>query len=873
MKQPLVLIDGSSYFFRAFHAMPPLTNSSGQPTGAIYGVANMLKRFIKEHKPTHFVVIFDAKGKTFRDDWYPEYKAHRPPTPPDLSAQFEPLIQLLEAMGIPVIIVKGVEADDVIGTLADLAMADKWPVLISTGDKDMAQLVNEHVTLINTMTNQRLDIAGVIEKFGVHPDQIIDYLALVGDTSDNVPGIPNCGPKTAVKWLTKYKNIDTLIENAHEIAGKIGESLRVNIEQLRLSKQLVTLKKDVDLPLSMDELALKTIEYDRLIELTRSFEFNTWTHELISKRPNTCVVSTANINQRVVIKSADQLRLWIKDKQPPSNLYLELHTDSVDPMCANIHGIALAVRAQESIYISFAENQMDLNLEIIRPWLEAISVRKIGHNLKYACTVLQNHNITLHGVLWDTLLAAYLLNSNSNKHDLNSLSTIYLGKTPVVPVEKITPALTSEAALDHISLIIDLHPILLDKLEPTLTSVLNNIELPLIQVLAALERRGVCIDTDLLSQQSIQLKKIILELEAEAALLAGRDFNLNSPKQLQAIFYQELNYPIIAKTPKGQPSTAEPVLQKLALSHRLPAVILEHRSLSKLVSTYLDALPKRVNTTTHRVHTSYNQAITSTGRLSSSDPNLQNIPVRSQQGRLIRQAFIAPKNSCLLAADYSQIELRIMAHLSQDPHLLHAFAHDLDVHAATASELFNTPVEQVNLEQRRRAKAVNFGLMYGMSAFGLAKQLHTTRDEAQHYIDCYFKRHPGVMDYMERTRANARQYGYVETVWGRRLYLPEIHARNIMQQKAAERMAINGPMQGSAADIIKKAMINIYDWQQEQNTACMIMQVHDELVFEVDNTAIETSTQKIRFHMENAVSLSVPLQVSIGVGKNWDLAH
>lgn len=870
MIKPLVLIDGSSYFFRAFHALPPLTNSKGLPTGAIYGVANMIKRFIKEHQPTHLAVVFDAEGKTFRDTLFPAYKAHRPPTPPDLRVQFKPLIALLEAMGLPVLVIPDVEADDVIATLAQRAYAQQWPVLISTGDKDMAQLVNEHITLINTMANQRLDVQGVIEKFGVRPDQIIDYLALIGDTSDNVPGVAKCGPKTASKWLATYDNIACLKEHAAEIGGKIGESLRASLEQLALSQTLVTLKTDVELNLSLEDLVIKSNHLEHMITLARELEFNAWLKELLntaapSETPPPVITSTMPITH---LTDVSALKTWLPTLNQATMLCLDLETNNPDPMRAALLGIAMMVDAKHVFYVPITRHD-DPCLELLKPVLENTAVIKLGHDLKNSHTVLKNHGVTLNGVLWDTMMVSYLLNSTRHRHDLPSLSTQFLD-TP--PTSKATP---SQDAIARVNQVFHLYPLLASRLTNTLQHVLDDIELPLIPVLADLERHGVLIDEPLLVKHSARLKIQLHALEEEAYTLAGKAFNLNSPKQLQVIFYEELGYPVIEKTPTGQPSTAESVLQTLAEQHRLPAIILSHRSLSKLVSTYLDALPKCINPETGRVHTSYNQAVTSTGRLSSSDPNLQNIPIRTEEGRLIRRAFIAPPEHALLAADYSQIELRIMAHLSQDTRLLYAFAHELDIHVATASEMFAIPLQDVTHEQRRRAKAVNFGLIYGMSAFGLAKQLGVGRNEAEHYIARYFERYPGVHAYMERTRAQAHEQGYVETVFGRRLDLPEINARNLMRQKAAERTAINAPMQGTAADIIKKAMLNISTWQQQhpEHDVSMIMQVHDELVFEVHHDVIELAKTVIREKMEQAVVLSVPLCVSIGVGSNWDEAH
>ena len=869
MTCPLILVDGSSYFFRAFHALPPLTNSKGQPTGAIYGVVNMIKRLIKDYAPTQLAVIFDAKGKTFRDELYPAYKAHRPPTPPDLSAQFQPLVDVLTAMGIPLIIMDGVEADDVIGTLAHMAGLIPTPVLISTGDKDMAQLVNPHVTLINTMTHHVLDEAGVLTKFGVTPLQIIDYLTLVGDTSDNVPGVPKCGPKTAAKWLAQYQTLDNLIANANDITGKIGESLRASLPQLGLSKQLVTLKTDLNLPLTWADLTPRRPNHDVLMALAFELEFKGWLKEWGAEGKSIPVPQTPAplaMAQDACTIIIDQAMLNHTLTQLSVASRLCLHLETTDQV--SLTGIALATESTHPIYIPWVSfnDKPTLSahtvLNALKPILENPRIHKIGHHLKHDYAILKNHGITLTGLWGDTMLESYLFNSTARRHDLNTLADTYLGHS-TLPIK------------EQAASILSLHETLLSKLDEPLQQVLHAIEMPLVSILADMEHHGVLIDTAQLEIQGARLNIRIRALEEEACHLAGRPFNLNSPKQLLEILYHEQKLPILARTPKGQPSTGESVLQELGVTYRLPAVLLEYRSLSKLVSTYIDALPKRINPETHRVHTSYNQAITATGRLSSSEPNLQNIPIRTDEGRLIRKAFIAPKGSLLLTADYSQIELRIMAHLSQDPQLQHAFAQGWDIHAATASEIFSVPLQTVTLEQRRRAKAVNFGLIYGMSAFGLAKQLGIERHDAQHYIDRYFERYPGVLTYMERTRQSAREQGYVETLFGRRLHVPEINSHNKIRQKAAERTAINAPMQGTAADIIKKAMIAVAAWQDTNagQTTRMIMQVHDELVFEVHEHAIESVKTSVRNLMEHAAHISVPLLVSIGTGRDWDAAH
>lgn len=895
---PLVLVDGSSYFYRAFHALPPLTNSKGQPTGAVYGVANMIKRLIKDYEPKQIAVVFDAKGKTFRDDWYPAYKAHRPPMPTDLSTQFEPLMAVLKAMGLPVLIIDGVEADDVIGTLAVEATSLGLEVVISTGDKDMAQLVNEHVTLINTMNNQTLDRQGVKEKYGINPEQMVDYLTLVGDTSDNVPGVYKCGPKTAVKWLTQYETLDSLINHAGTIEGKIGDHLRQSLTHLPLSKKLVTIKTDVKLPVPLSGLTRQPIHREEMIALTQALEFKTWLKDLLAQENETTPESTEETQSSEktpfeLITQPAQFERWLQALETSSVICVDTETTSLDAIRAKIVGIALAIDPAHPAYIPLAHDEptpqlpIDTVLKALKPLLENPNIQKIGQNLKYDYNVFKNHGVTLQGIAYDTMLESYLLNSSAGRHDMDSLALKYLGYKTIhfediagvglkqlrfnqIPIHQAAPYAAEDAEIT-----LKLHHTLFPMMDEKLRRVFHDIEMPLLPVLAEMERHGVLIDINTLQNHGERLKSRLQSLEEEALQLAGKSFNLNSPKQLQEIFYEEQRFPVLAKTPKGQPSTAESVLQELAFDYRLPEVILEYRRLSKLVSTYIDALPKRVNPHTHRVHTSYNQAVAATGRLSSSEPNLQNIPIRSEEGRLIRTAFIAPKDHVLLAADYSQIELRIMAHLSQDSNLQRAFANGWDIHTATASEIFSVPQNDVSLEQRRRAKAVNFGLIYGMSSFGLAKQLRVERQEAQHYIDRYFHRYPGVLEYMETTRQLAHKQGYVETLFGRRLYLPEINAKNIMRQRAAERMAINAPMQGTAADIIKKAMLAIADWQKKlpDESTRMIMQVHDELVFEVHKNSIDMATSIIRKLMEHTVELSVPLLVSMGVGSNWDDAH
>lgn len=896
MTKPLLLIDASSYFFRAFHALPPLTNAKGQPTGAIYGVTTMIKRLITDYQPEQLAVVFDAKGKTFRDALYPAYKANRPPMPAALSAQFEPLLAMIKAMGWPLLLIGGVEADDVIGTLAMNASKKGQPVVISTGDKDMAQLVNAHVSLINTMTNQRLDEAGVMAKFGVKPSQIIDYLALMGDASDNVPGITKCGAKTAVKWLNTYHSLDNLVAHADEVTGKIGDYLREGLSQLALSKQLVTIKTDVELPLAPNGLTPTPPDNAALIQLTTEFEFKSWLKELLAQ--NTSNPTEQNTVEALpfsyeILTEQTALDAWINKVSQSSLLCIDTETTSLEPMDAELVGISMAIHPDHAIYIPLAHQDGSPQLERsrvlaqLKPLLENPAITKVGQNSKYDYLVFKNYAIDLQGIAFDTMLESYLLNSTATRHNMDALALKYLGYQTItyeevagrgakqvrfdkVPVSQAAPYAAEDAAIT-----LRLHHTLYPLLDARLKTVLQTIEIPLLTVLAEMESTGVLIDKATLMAHGIRLKTRINALEEEAIQLAGMVFNLNSPKQLQTILFETLQLPVITKTPKGQPSTAESVLQELAYQYRLPAVIIEYRGLAKLVSTYIDALPKRIHEKTGRVHTSYNQAVAATGRLSSSEPNLQNIPIRSEEGRLIRKAFIAPPEHVLLAADYSQIELRIMAHLSNDPSLLEAFAKGWDIHAATASELFSVALPAVTDEQRRRAKAVNFGLIYGMSAFGLAKQLGVERHDAQHYIDRYFERYPGVLTYMEQTRQQAREQGYVETLLGRRLHVPDINASNMMRRSAAERTAINAPMQGTAADIIKKAMLDVAGWLQTipELGIRMIMQVHDELVFEVPNALIDMATTHIREKMEQTVKLAVPLTVSIGTGANWDEAH
>lgn len=899
---PLILVDGSSYLYRAFHALPPLVNSKGQPTGAVYGVANMLKKLLADYPSDNIAVVFDSKGKTFRDDLYPAYKANRAVMPDELRAQVEPLHELIKAMGLPLIIIDGVEADDVIGTLARRAAEHNQAVLISTGDKDMAQLVNAHITLINTMSNLILDEKGVIEKFGVKPNQIIDYLTLMGDTSDNVPGVPGVGPKTASKWLNQYHTLENLIKHKDQITGKISEAFNHCIDQFDLMKILVTIKCDVALPIEFNQLKHKSQDTENLIELLKNLEFKHWLAEITGEKPperkthqNSDQHKKQTKNYHCIL-TQKQLEDLITQLNHTKLFAVDTETTSLNIIDAQIVGISFGLDHGEAYYIPLghdylgAPDQLDRKETLfkLKSILENKNLHKIGHHIKYDINIFKNYDIHLDGVKFDTMLESYVLDSTATRHDMDSLALKYLDKKTIhfedvagkgvkqITFNQVGVDEAAEYAAEDGDITFQLHQYLYPKLEKNsgLLKTFQEIEMPLTLVLGDMERTGVLIDGDLLRKQSQKLSQRLLELENLAYTEVGQQFNLASPKQLQAILYEKLGLPILEKTPSGQPSTAENVLQDLAKDYKLPKIILEHRTLSKLKSTYTDKLPEQINTKTHRVHTSYQQAVASTGRLSSSNPNLQNIPIKTEEGRLIRKAFIAPEGYKILSADYSQIELRLMAHISQDESLLKAFEHGLDIHAATASEMFNIPLKQVSAEQRRHAKTVNFGLIYGMSAFGLSKQLDVSREVAQEYIDTYFKRYPGVKDYMDNTKKLAHQQGYVSTLFGRQLYLPDINARNSLRQKGAERAAINGPLQGSAADLIKIVMINIHDWlKSEKIPANMVMQVHDELVFEIDNNHIDSIQNKIKAMMENAVKLSVPLIVSIGIGNNWDEAH
>ena len=895
----LLLVDGSSYLFRAYHALPPLMSSRGEPTGAIRGVINMLQKTLQDIQPDYVAIVFDAKGKTFRDELYPQYKATRPSMPDDLAVQIEPIHDFVRAMGLPLLMVSGVEADDVIGTLAVQARDHGMKTVISTGDKDMAQLVNPDISLINTMSNTRMNEAGVVEKFGVRPDQIIDYLALIGDTSDNVPGVPKVGPKTAVKWLAEYNNLDAIMQDADNFKGKIGENLRASLDFLPLSRELVTIKTDVELDETPETLSRAELDLATLQSMVERFEFSTGLAQFTGgeqavESSQQSEADTARDYQTVLSKQ--DFEKWLQRLSAAEMFAFDTETDNLDYMQATLVGVSFAVKAHEAAYVPVghdypgAPEQLDRDwvLSRLKPLLEDQAVIKVGQHMKYDMDVLVNYDIQLRGVQYDTMLESYVLNSVATRHDMDSLAKKYLGEETIhyedvagkgakqltfneVPIETAAPYAAEDADIT-----LRLHQRLLPELdrEQSLKQLLEEIEVPLIPVLSRMERTGVLIDSDLLHQQSQELSERMLKLEQQSHDVAGQTFNLGSPKQLQQVLFEEMKLPVIKKTPKGQPSTAEDVLQELANDYELPRMILEFRSLSKLKSTYTDKLPLQVDRETGRVHTSYHQAVAATGRLSSTSPNLQNIPIRTEEGRRIRQAFIAPPGGVLLAADYSQIELRIMAHLSQDEGLVGAFQRGEDVHRATAAEVFGLAVEDVGSDERRAAKAINFGLIYGMSAFGLAKQLNIGRNEAQEYVDAYFEKYPGVLEFMDQTRKQAAADGYVQTLFGRRLYLPEINARNGMRRQAAERTAINAPMQGTAADIIKRAMIAVHDWiETDKPPVKMIMQVHDELVFEIEQSAIDETSQVINRLMSEAAELSLPLVVDSGIGNNWDEAH
>ena len=925
---PLVLVDGSSYLYRAFHAFPPLTNSAGEPTGAMYGVLNMLKSLISQVQPSHIAVVFDAKGKTFRDEMFEQYKSHRPPMPDDLRKQIQPLHDIIRALGIPLLVIEGVEADDVIGTLAVAASKTNQKVLISTGDKDMAQLVDDNIMLINTMNNTLLDREAVIEKYGIPPELIIDYLALMGDSADNIPGVAGVGEKTALGLLQGigsmaeiYANLDKVAELPIRGAKKLGDKLLAEKEMADLSYRLATIKTDVALDITPEQLTLGASNNDQLTEYFGRYEFKRWLNEVMNgadsitnnnERPTkinhyqaTPALAQNNDDETLPAIQIDRSRYetlitesdlnrWV-DKLNQAKLFaLDTETDNLDYMAANLVGISFAFENGEAAYLPLQLDYLGAPktlekttaLALLKPILENPAIQKVGQNFKYDLTIFARNGIDVQGVAFDTMLESYVLNS-TGRHNMDDLAKRYLGHQTIsfeeiagkgknqltfnqIPLEK-----AAEYAAEDADVTMKLQQVLWEKLskEPTLEKLFKEMELPLLGVLSRMERRGVLIDSDALFLQSNEIANRLSELEEQAYVLAGQPFNLASTKQLQEILFDKLGLPVIQKTPKGAPSTNEEVLEELAFSHELPKVLVEHRGLSKLKSTYTDKLPQMVNPQTGRVHTSYHQAVTATGRLSSSDPNLQNIPIRNEEGRRIRQAFIAREGFTVVAADYSQIELRIMAHLSQDQGLINAFTQGKDIHRSTAAEIFGVSLDEVTSEQRRNAKAINFGLIYGMSAFGLSRQLGIGRADAQSYMDLYFKRYPGVQTFMHDIREKAKAQGYVETLFGRRLYLPDINSSNGMRRKAAERVAINAPMQGTAADIIKRAMIQLDQKLQNDPDIAMIMQVHDELVFEVRSEKVAFYSELIKTQMESAADLVVPLIVDVGQGTNWDEAH
>ncbi|MRF65370.1 DNA polymerase I [Escherichia coli] len=925
-ENPLILVDGSSYLYRAYHAFPPLTNSAGEPTGAMYGVLNMLRSLIMQYKPSHVAVVFDAKGKTFRDELFESYKSHRPPMPDDLRAQIAPLHEMVEAMGLPLLVVSGVEADDVIGTLACEASRKGMPVLISTGDKDMAQLVEPNITLINTMNNTILGPDEVKEKYGVPPELIIDFLALMGDSSDNIPGVPGVGEKTALALLQGIGSLEAIYNDLEAIAPlgfrgskTLAPKMAENRDVAFLSYQLATIKTDVELEKTCEELQVAQPDVDKLHQLFSRYEFKRWLADVENgtwmedkgssakpsptpaaspvKPSNPTVPTLCAENYQTILEKAD-LERWVEKLSKASLFAFDTETDSLDTQEARLVGMSFAIEPGHAAYLPLGHDYLDAPvqlpleevLELMKPILESENILKIGQNLKYDAEVLENYDIELKGIGYDTMLESYVLNSvaGMGRHDMDSLADRHLNHKTVsfeeiagkgkkqLTFNQIALEEAANYAAEDADVTLLLHQALYPQLEaePKLNHIFQNIEMPLVPVLVRMERKGVLIDANVLAAQSKVITARLAELEKEAFELAGEEFNLASPKQLQTILFEKLQLPVIKKTPSGAASTNEEVLEELALNHALPKLLLEHRSLAKLKSTYTDKLPLMINPRTQRVHTSYHQAVTATGRLSSRDPNLQNIPVRTEEGRRIRQAFIAREGYKVMAADYSQIELRIMAHLSQDKGLLTAFAEGKDIHKATAAEVFGVPLEQVTSDQRRSAKAINFGLIYGMSAFGLARQLGIPRGEAQRYMDLYFERYPGVLRYMENTRLQASEQGYVETLEGRRLYLADIKSSNGMRRKAAEREAINAPMQGTAADIIKKAMIAVDNWlQTEKPHADMLMQVHDELVFEVKESELERVQAQVQSLMEQSMKLDVPLKVDVGIGDNWDEAH
>ena len=925
---PLVLVDGSSYLYRAFHAFPPLTNSAGEPTGAMYGVLNMLKSLISQVQPSHIAVVFDAKGKTFRDEMFEQYKSHRPPMPDDLRKQIQPLHDIIRALGIPLLVIEGVEADDVIGTLAVAASKANQKVLISTGDKDMAQLVDDNIMLINTMNNTLLDRDAVIEKYGIPPELIIDYLALMGDSADNIPGVAGVGEKTALGLLQGigsmaeiYANLDKVAELPIRGAKKLGDKLLAEKEMADLSYRLATIKTDVALDITPEQLTLGASNNEQLTEYFGRYEFKRWLNEVMNgadsitnnnEQPTkinhyqvTPVPAQDNSDEALPAIQIDRSRYetllteadlnrWVEKLNQAKLFALDTETDNLDYMAANLVGISFALENGEAAYLPLQLDYLGAPktlekttaLTLLKPILENPTIQKVGQNFKYDLTIFARNGIDVQGVAFDTMLESYVLNS-TGRHNMDDLAKRYLGHQTIsfeeiagkgknqltfnqIPLEK-----AAEYAAEDADVTMKLQQVLWEKLskEPTLEKLFKEMELPLLGVLSRMERRGVLIDSDALFLQSNEIANRLSELEEQAYVLAGQPFNLASTKQLQEILFDKLGLPVIQKTPKGAPSTNEEVLEELAFSHELPKVLVEHRGLSKLKSTYTDKLPQMVNPQTGRVHTSYHQAVTATGRLSSSDPNLQNIPIRNEEGRRIRQAFIACEGFTVVAADYSQIELRIMAHLSQDQGLINAFTQGKDIHRSTAAEIFGVALDEVTSEQRRNAKAINFGLIYGMSAFGLSRQLGIGRADAQSYMDLYFKRYPGVQTFMHDIREKAKAQGYVETLFGRRLYLPDINSSNAMRRKGAERVAINAPMQGTAADIIKRAMIQLDQKLQNDPDIAMIMQVHDELVFEVRSEKVAFYSELIKTQMESAADLVVPLIVEVGQGTNWDEAH
>jgi DNA polymerase-1 len=925
----LVLVDGSSYLYRAFHALPPLTNSKGEPTGAVLGVLNMLAKLLKEQDPPRIGVVFDAPGRTFRDELFAEYKAHRPPMPDDLRAQVEPLIAAVEALGLPLLRITGVEADDVIGTLARRAAEHGHRVVISTGDKDMAQLVDGRVTLVNTMTDSSLDRDGVKRKFDVFPEQIVDYLALVGDSSDNIPGVPKVGPKTAAKWLNQYGTLDNLLAHQDEIEGKVGESLRAHTAELALSRRLATIDCGLDLPQQPDDLARRPPDVERLREIYTRLELRSLLRQLPGAGTSAATGEEPSSGLRPsspagageargegsapspapagegwgegprnyeTVLTEPQLDAWLDRLRTAEVFAFDTETTSLDYMQAQIVGVSFCVEPGHAAYVPLAHSypgapeQLDRPTVLgrLKPLLEDAGLGKLGHHLKYDAHVLRNHGIEMHGMRFDSMLESYVLNSTATRHDLDSVARHYLGVETIhyedvagkgakqIPFEQVPVERAAEYSAEDSDVSLRLHRVLWPQIEqlPKVRRLYEEIEQPLVPVLLDMEHLGVLVDTTMLRRQGHEIARSLLALEQSVHTVAGTSFNLDSPKQLQEVLFGKLGLPVKRKTATGQPSTAEDVLEELAGEFELPRLILEYRGLAKLKSTYTDKLPGQVDPRTGRVHTSYHQAVAATGRLSSTDPNLQNIPVRTPEGRRIRQAFVAPAGHVLMAADYSQIELRIMAHLSGDESLLKAFAADRDIHQATAAEVFGLDPADVTADQRRAAKAINFGLIYGMSAFGLARQLGIERGAAQKYVDLYFDRYPGVKRYMDDTRAMAREQGFVETVFGRRLYLPDIRSRNQALRQYAERSAINAPMQGTAADIIKRAMIEVHAWLRgRQAQTRLVMQVHDELVLEVAEDAVESVERGLRERMAGAAELKVPLKVDVGHGPHWDAAH